>query len=202
MEPLVLLPPAGADAQAFAPNLPALERHFRVLAPERPRDLPRSFETDVDATAAFIEAEAGGAAHVFGCSDGATIALLLAVRRPDLVKRLVVAAGVFHHSGWLPGVIPPEDTLHDHEPALTARDLAGVASRTLVLIGDDDEVAIEHAAALYRGVPDAELAVVPGTSHGVLVEKPELCNAMLVEFLTTDPVPTFAPIRRSKEDMR
>jgi pimeloyl-ACP methyl ester carboxylesterase len=197
MEPLVLLHPATADAQAFAPNVPALEPHFRVLAPERSRELPLTFETDVAATAAFIESEAGGPAHVAGCSDGATIALLLAVRRPDLVRRLVVAAGVYHHSGWLPGVIPPDDALHQREPALTATDLAGVTSRTLVLIGDDDEVAIEHAAALYRGIPDAELAVVPGTSHGVLVEKPELCNAMLVDFLTKDPVVTYVPIRRA-----
>jgi hypothetical protein len=30
----------------------------------------------------------------------------------------------------------------------------------------------------------------------LLVEKPELCNRMIVDFLTTDPVETFAPIRR------
>ena len=44
--------------------------------------------------------------------------------------------------------------------------------------------------------PDAELAIVPGTSHGLLVEKPMLCNLMIVDFLTSDPVRTMAPIRR------
>src|SRR5947199_301439 len=34
------------------------------------------------------------------------------------------------------------------------------------MIGDDDEVTLEHAIAMYRGLPEAELAVVPGTSHG------------------------------------
>jgi hypothetical protein len=29
------------------------------------------------------------------------------------------------------------------------------------------------------------------------VEKPDLCNTMIVEFLTTDPVATLAPIRRA-----
>jgi hypothetical protein len=38
--------------------------------------------------------------------------------------------------------------------------------------------------------------VVPGTSHGLLVEKPELCSRMVLEFLEQDPVPTMAPIRR------
>jgi len=48
---------------------------------------------------------------------------------------------------------------------------------------------------MYRGIPDAELMVVPGTSHGLLVEKPDLCNNVMLEFLIEDPVPTMAPIR-------
>jgi hypothetical protein len=39
--------------------------------------------------------------------------------------------------------------------------------------------------------------VVPGTSHGLLVEKPALCNKVIVEFLMTDPIETLAPIRRA-----
>ena len=40
--------------------------------------------------------------------------------------------------------------------------------------------------------------MVPGTSHGLLVEKPALCDLLIVEFLARDPVPTFAPIRRAE----
>jgi pimeloyl-ACP methyl ester carboxylesterase len=65
-------------------------------------------------------------------------------------------------------------------------------------VGDDDEVTLEHAVAAYRAIPDAELAVVPGTSHGLLVEKAELCNRLILDFLATDPVPTMAPIRRAR----
>jgi hypothetical protein len=39
---------------------------------------------------------------------------------------------------------------HWQEPTLTASDLGGMASRTLVMIGDDDEVTLEHAVAMYR----------------------------------------------------
>ena len=45
--------------------------------------------------------------------------------------------------------------------------------------------------------PAGELAVIPGTSHGLLAEKPDLCNLLITEFLTKDPVQTFAPIRRA-----
>jgi pimeloyl-ACP methyl ester carboxylesterase len=151
--------------------------------------------------------------------------LLVALQRPDLIDRLVLAAGVFHFNGWLPHVIDPNNEppeflarlygevspdgaghyevvadklarMHLKEPALEADDLGQVKSRTLVMLGDDDEVGLEHALALYRGIPDAELMIVPGTSHGLLVEKPDLCNNVILEFLTEDPVPTMAPIRR------
>jgi pimeloyl-ACP methyl ester carboxylesterase len=75
------------------------------------------------------------------------------------------------------------------------RGLSELRSRTLVMIGDD-EVTFEHAVALYRGLSDGELAVIPGTSHGLLVEKPSLCNTIILDFLTNEPVPTMAPIRR------
>lgn len=84
------------------------------------------------------------------------------------------------------------------EPTLIARDLRQATCRTLVMVGDDDEVTLEHAVALYRGLPVAELAVVPGTSHGLLVEKPDLCNRIILDFLTTESVPTMAPIRRAR----
>jgi pimeloyl-ACP methyl ester carboxylesterase len=51
--------------------------------------------------------------------------------------------------------------------------------------------------ALYRAIPDSELAIVPGTSHFLIQEKPDLCNKIILEFLTIEPVPTIAPIRRA-----
>jgi pimeloyl-ACP methyl ester carboxylesterase len=87
--------------------------------------------------------------------------------------------------------------MHAHEPALAEADLHQIAVRTLIMVADDDEVRFEHAVAMYRNMPDAELAVVPGTSHGLLVEKPAVCNLLITEFLTKEPVQTFAPIRRA-----
>jgi len=56
---------------------------------------------------------------------------------------------------------------------------------------------MEDVNATYEGIPDSELAIVPGTSHFLLHEKTALCNDIIVQFLTEDPVPTVAPIRRA-----
>lgn len=234
-EPLVMLHPGGAgvDSRAFAPNLPALTATFHCYTPERRAhgrtpdvEGPLTFEAMAADTIRFIEDVVGSRTRLLGFSDGAIVALLVAQRRPDLVERLVFAAGVFHHDGWLAGVIdptlePPQfladsyaelspdgpehypvvvdkvTEMHQAEPSLTVTDLSRITTRTLVMIGDDDEVALEHGIALYRALPDAELAVIPGTSHGLLVEKPDHCNTIISDFLTNDPAPTFAPIRRA-----
>jgi pimeloyl-ACP methyl ester carboxylesterase len=233
-QPLVLLHPGGAgvDARAFGPNLGPLAAQFRVYTPERRAhghtpDVagPITFDAMAQDTMAFLETVVGRRAHVVGMSDGAIVALLVALRRPDLINRLVFVAGVFHFDGWLPHVIDPSNEppeflarlyaevspdgadhyqvvvdklaqMHLAEPTLTTVDLGGVSNRTLVMVGDDDEVRLEHAVAMYRAIPDAELMVVPGTSHGLLIEKPDLCNNVIIEFLTEDPIPTMAPIRR------
>jgi pimeloyl-ACP methyl ester carboxylesterase len=215
-DPLVLLHPGMADARAFDPNIDALAARFHVYTPERRGhgrtpdvDGPITYEGMARDTIDFLENVVGGPAHLLGCSDGAIVALFAALLRPELVHRLVLVAGVFHRDGWHPAAVTAPDghdpesfegkmsRMHRTEPTLTASDLAGVRSRTLVMIGDDDEVLLEHAAELYRGLPDGELAVVPGTSHGLLVEKPELCNTMILDFLMNDPVRQMAPIRRA-----
>jgi pimeloyl-ACP methyl ester carboxylesterase len=82
-------------------------------------------------------------------------------------------------------------------PTLTAAQLADVHARTLVISGDDDAVSLEHTMEMFRSIPDAELAVVPGTSHVLVMEKPHRVQGLVLEFLTSDPVPTVMPIRRA-----
>lgn len=232
-DPLVLLHPGGAgvDSRALDPNRETLSRRFRTYAPEQRAhghtpdvDGPVSYQDMAQDTIMFIDKVIGRPVHLFGCSDGAVVALMVALGRPALVRRLVFVAGVFHRDGWEAGILDeelPEDfrrsygavspdgaghydevvaklaAMHDREPALTPGELGAIACRTLVMVGDDDQVRLEHAIEMYRRLPAGELAVVPGTSHGLLVEKQDLCNWLITDFLTKDPVPTFAPIRRA-----
>jgi pimeloyl-ACP methyl ester carboxylesterase len=83
------------------------------------------------------------------------------------------------------------------QPALTVDDLAKIAVPTLVLAGDDEAVRLEHTAAMYEALPEAELAIVPGTSHVLMLEKPDLVNRLILDFLAeTGPPETMMPIRR------
>ena len=83
------------------------------------------------------------------------------------------------------------------QPTISVEQLGRITASTLVLVGDDDIATLDHTVSLFRAIPNSELAVVPGTSHFVLMEKPELMNRLVVDFLERDPVPTYLPLRRA-----
>jgi pimeloyl-ACP methyl ester carboxylesterase len=188
---------------------------------------PITYQLMADDTVAFLDAVIGRPAHLVGHSDGAVVAMLVAAQRPDLVDRLVLISGGFDKSGEaapdMPwdvdqieaflgesyGEVSPDGRDHfrvvaakigemaANEPHYDVALLAGIAHRTLVMFADDDLMTLDHAVAMYDALPDAELAIVPGTSHFLNQEKPHLVDALVLDFLTNDPVPTVAAIRRA-----
>jgi pimeloyl-ACP methyl ester carboxylesterase len=233
-EPLVLLHGGVVDSRFFEPNYAELGERFHLYAPDRRGhgrspdvEGPMTFEAGVDDTIALLEDVVGGPAHLLGHSNGAFIAMLTAMRRPELVRRLILVSGGFHRDGLMVsadeadpdamvaefgasyGEVSPEGEAHfrvivektaeleRREPALDAQRLREVKARTLLMFGDDDLVKMEHINATYEGIPDSELAIVPGTSHFLLQEKPGLCDRLILDFLTVEPVATVAPMRRA-----
>ena len=236
-EPLVLLHGGAVDSRFFEHNVGPLAEHFRVISTDlwghgrsADRDGPFSLDSFATDVAELIEQVADGPAHVLGHSIGAAVALILTLRRPELVRKLIEISGGYDTEDEIgteglaiddmvertvtflastygevspdgeahfPVVVRKDFELSSKEPRLTVEDLAALKTRTLVMYGDDDITALEHALKFYRAIPDSELAIVPGTSHFLLQEKPALCNAIILDFLLNDPVPTVAPIRRA-----
>jgi pimeloyl-ACP methyl ester carboxylesterase len=58
-----------------------------------------------------------------------------------------------------------------------------VRSPTLLLIGDNDFVRIDHAAEMLGLIPGAQLAVLPGTRHMQVMERADQVLAMVIPFL-------------------
>lgn len=187
---------------------------------------PFHYESMAEEVVGVIE-HLGDPVHLVGWSDGGIAALLASRRRPDLVSRQVLIGVNFHHDGVvLDGLDEGDEALQlmaagyadrspdgaEHfpvvyekfarmtrtEPTLTVEDLATIGTPTLVLVGDDDLIALDHTVALYEGLPEAQLAIVPGTSHAVPLEKPELVNRLLLDFLAAElPPQTLLPVRRA-----
>lgn len=233
--PVLLLHGGGVTSDSWYGQISPLSEHYRVLAPERrghgrTADVegPVTPEIMADDMAAFLEALGTGPVHVVGWSDGGSVALHLALRRPDLVSKLVVMeAGISWggETGINHDLIFSEDTTElaamfrpQHEnispdgpehfpvvfakwlqmwrtpPSLDLADLARITAPTLVLQADDGGVRLAHTAEMVRALPDAQLAIVPGTSHALPMEKPELVNRILLDFFAEEQTPKFMPL--------
>lgn len=229
-EPLVLLHGAFAGASSWLAQTPDLvAAGFRVYVPERRGhahtpdvDGPLTYSVMADDTIDYLETVVREPAHLVGWSDGAVVGLLVALRRPELVNRIVLIGQYYNSGGKSPGgmldqllaagdeamkflraeydVVSPDGPEHfpvvyakllhlvNTEPELELASLAAVRAPTLVLQGDRDEVTVEHSLAVVAAVPDARLAVLPGT-HALPIETPAVVNPLLVSFLRGGPQP-------------
>jgi pimeloyl-ACP methyl ester carboxylesterase len=240
-QPLVLLHGAfSAIGTSFGNVLPELAKTRRVIAFEMQAhgrtadiDRPLSMEQMADDTAAALQQLGIENADFFGFSMGAGIALQVAIRHPEMVRKLVLASVTYKLDGVHPGLMEglaemkpemmfgspwheeymriaprPEDfaTLFTKKAQmdrevwdLPAEAIEAIKSPTLLIIGDSDIVRPEHAVEMFRllgggvvgdlaGLPNAQLAILPGTTHATLVERADWLVSMITAFLNA-PIP-------------
>ena len=216
---LVLLHGGMSSSGSLLRNLaPHFDKNYRVAAFDRrghgrtaDTDAPFHYEEMADETIAFLE-HLGGKHYVVGHSDGGNVALIVAMRRPDLLKRVVLVGANYHFDGMRPmpmfhlegeqfeewatkyGELSPSGkehardvitkTLHmfDTEPAFSVEDLKKISVPLLVMAGDDDLMELSHTTSMFEAIPGAQLAIVPGTSHAVLKEKTKLSSKIIRNF--------------------
>jgi pimeloyl-ACP methyl ester carboxylesterase len=237
-EPLLLLHGGFCTNETWGPQRADFAADHRTFLPERRAhghtpdvEGPLSYHDMAEDTIDFLSSVVGGPAHLVGWSDGGIVALLVAIARPDIVRKIVVTGANFKPTPQIgmaegldeldadapememfrsmyeaaspdgaehwPVVVGKMVEMFRTEPDIPIEDLGSIGAPTLVLVGDDDFVPLEHTIELYRAIPNSELAVVPGTSHAHFMEKPSLVNRIVLEFLDNDPVPTMMPIRRA-----
>jgi pimeloyl-ACP methyl ester carboxylesterase len=243
-EPLVLLHGAFGAIDLWGPMLTTLAEHHQVIAVElqghgRTADIDRpfSYEQMADDVAALMDHLSIAQADVVGYSMGADTALQMAIRHPELVRKLVVISGKYRHDGEYPELLagiqqltpevfvgsPNEAAYLRHAPnpedfpvlvekikaffakeyAWPEEDMRSIAAPTLLIIGDSDTVRLEHAVELFRllgggvpgdvtGLPNSQFAILPGTTHGmIVVEGADQLLAMIEPFLAA-PMPEAA----------
>ena len=106
---LVLLHGGLSDSASMMRAVgPYLKEQFVLAAFDRrghgrtaDTDEPFSYDEMASETIAFIE-ELDRAVYLLGHSDGGNVALIVAQRRPDLVRRVVVVGANFHYDGLVP----------------------------------------------------------------------------------------------------
>lgn len=121
--PLLMVHGSLCDYRYWAPQMAPLGRHHRAIAVSLRRCWPENWdgrgegydiETHVDDLAAFVEALDAGPIDLMGHSRGGHVALRLALRAPQILRRLILAE---------PGGFPDASfgTVDGLDPERTAR---------------------------------------------------------------------------------
>lgn len=165
--PLVLLHGGGSTiTSSYGRVLPWFARHRRVIAVEEQahgrtsdRDAPARFETSADDVDALLAQLGVVTADVMGFSNGASVALQLAIRHPARVRRLVFASSMTRRSGTAPA-------FWDGFAHASLADLPGSLRDDFLAVNPDPQALrrmfdrdVERMRS-FRDVPDADVAGV------------------------------------------
>ncbi|OWV92459.1 alpha/beta hydrolase [Rhizobium sp. R635] len=152
-------------------------------------------------------------AAVVGWSDGACIALILAMTAPSRIEGIFFFACNMDPSGTLEFVpspvidrcfgrhakdyaalsATPDDfgafveavsLMMRTEPNCDASDLAKIRVPVAIVLGEHDEfIKPDHAEYLARSIPNAQMIYLPGVSHFAPLQRPSQFNAAVQSFL-------------------
>jgi len=213
--PLLLVHGNGGGIGLLAAQIDHFKAHRTVIAMDS-RDQGRSgdspgpitYEQMTDDLAALIDHLKLGRVDVVGWSDGGIEALLMGVRHPDKVGKLVAMAANLNPDAIYPETAamvaqaeaaPPTEAdktpegrraakmLHllAKEPHIDPAVLGKVTAPTMILSSDHDVILLKHTVDIYEHLPNANLAVFPNSTHAVPYDDPKLFNATVDRFLQT-----------------
>lgn len=108
---LVLIHGGGSTIQStFGEIIPLLTENYMVIAVELQnhgrtgfREERETFEQDADDIATLLKNIKIDKASFFGFSNGGSTALQIGSRHPEIVNKLIIAAGAYKRDGFMPG---------------------------------------------------------------------------------------------------
>lgn len=215
-EPLLMVHGNGASIGSLAGQIEYFKSKYRVIAMDSREqgkstgsDAKLSYELLADDLSALLDHLKTGPVNILGWSDGGIEALLMGMRHPDQVKKIVAMAANLNPT--LEAIYPETDEmakgaaksitpemrdtpegkkeaklvgLLTDQPQIDPKDLSKITAPTLVLSGDQDLIRLEHTVKIFNSIPNAELGVFPSSTHAVPLDEPALFNAAVERFLT------------------
>jgi pimeloyl-ACP methyl ester carboxylesterase len=213
-QPLLLVHGNGGSIASLAAQIDYFRDRYQVIAMDS-RDHGRSgdspdrltYEKMTDDLAALLDSLEVGPVDVLGWSDGGIEALLLGMRYPEKVNRLVAMA---------PNLNPSEDALfpetialmHEtvdsmsdeerdtpqgrralkatemmlEEPNIDVADLESIEAPTLIMVGEYDVIRPEHAVEISQHLRNGALKILRNAYHTAPQDDPVRFNRTVERF--------------------
>lgn len=199
-ETIILLHGNGEDRHIFDKLTEKLKEKFGVYAIDSrnhggsDKTDDYSYETMAEDIFSFINVMELGRVSLVGFSDGAVISILLALKYPDVIKKMALLGvnlkpGDFKKNCYDYIVKEYEETknplfkLMMEEPNIELEKLAGINIPALVIAGEDDIFYKKTFTDVAKTLPDAELIIMKGHNHDSYIANNDLLYPELSSFL-------------------
>ncbi|MEE1943960.1 alpha/beta hydrolase [Pedobacter sp. KR3-3] len=213
-EPLLLLHGNGGSIASFKAQIPELAKHYQVIAVDT-RGQGKSTDTQsssfsynqfADDMKTLLDTLKLKQVNVVGWSDGGNTGLILAMKHPNYVKKLVALGANLNPSeeavstkilnqakkdlAKLQAKNEPQDQVTIRllqmiltEPQIDPASLKTISAKTLILAGEKDLILEPHTQLIGRSIPNAQVLILKGQTHFVPEENPALFTQTVLDFL-------------------
>ena len=216
-EPLVLIHGNGGDIAYMKPQIEYFSKKYKVIVMDcRGRGKSElgndslSYSQMTKDIVEILDYEHLDSTYILGRSDGAILALSLAIHYPEKVKKIVAFSAnltpdttalypiVFHdikkRRKHADEMLAKKDTTQDwkviqqrfrmmeFQPNISVNDLHKIKCPVLVMSTDRDMIREEHTLSIYQNIKKANLCFLPGVNHFVSKSGPTLFNEIVETF--------------------
>ena len=211
-QPLLLLHGNSSSISLFEKQIPELSKYYHVIAVDtrgqgKSSEDGKTYTYDLfaDDMNALLDHLHLDSVNIVGWSDGGNTGLIMAMKYPVKVKKLVtMGANVFiDHSvvaNWIFKTLNREkreigsDTLYDSknrlrliellltEPKHSFEELKAIQCPVLVVAGEKDLIKEAHTKSIAANIPKSTLVIVPKATHYFPSEDPVSFNKAVIDF--------------------
>lgn len=198
-DPLILLHGNGEDHHIFDQISAKLEKHYTVYAIDS-RNHGQSEKTDdytyeamvadVDSLIAKLQLEK---VNIIGFSDGAIIALMLAIKHPEVIARMALLGVNLSPADFTDECYQEiEETYQEtkdplfkmmlEQPNIGIEDVKDIAIQTMIVAGEHDIFKPELFETLKENLPSATLKIMEGHDHDSYINGKDILYDDFVSF--------------------
>jgi len=194
--PLLILHGNGGSASSRHKMIPSLVEDYQVILMDNRchgNSSCPSAELNYQDMAADVSALMDHLGHedyrIWGHSDGGILGLILGYRFPARIKSMLISGPnlrpdstalraklvdfVQRYSEIPDPRLQKQIKLMAFHPNIPIEKIQEVKVPVVLMVGDRDAITMEHAFEIFNALPQANLCVLPGTSHFVANERPD-----------------------------
>lgn len=180
--PFILLHGNSEDLSIFNALTEALNPYFTVYRidsrnhGQSPHHQPISYSLMTDDLIHFIHDLNLNKPYVLGFSDGGIVALMAAIKEPNLMKKMILCGVNYHYRGLDKTLRlamkqqnqqkpDPLIELMLKGPKIKKSALHQCQTPTLLIVGDKDVILPQHTLKLHRYLPQSKLLILKDETH-------------------------------------